>query len=70
MMDDVDWRHLVRGRQQIVHKALRQELALRVVGELLVKRRADTVRDTAHGHAPYNLRVDHGAAVVADEDSA
>src|SRR5439155_22934292 len=34
------------------------------VGELLVERRADAVRDPAVGHAVHDVRIDHHAAVV------
>src|SRR4029079_7203977 len=67
VMDDLDRRDLVRRRQEIIHEALRDELALVVVSELLVERSADAVGDPAHGHAAYNLRIDHRAAVVTDE---
>ena len=60
-------RHFVRRRQQIIHEALRDQLAFVVIGELLVQRRADAVGDAAHGHAAHDLRIDHGAAVVADD---
>src|SRR6476646_9064132 len=67
VMDDLDRRDLVRRRQELIHEALRDALALVVVGELLVERGADAVGDPAHGHAAYDLRIDHGAAVVTDE---
>ena len=67
VMDDLDLGHLVRRRQQIVHEGLRDELPLVVVGELLVQRRTDAVGNAAHGHAAHDLRIDHGAAIVADE---
>src|SRR4029079_13033982 len=38
VMDDLDRRDLVRRRQQVIHQALRDELALLVVGKLLVQR--------------------------------
>src|SRR5262249_24858582 len=63
----LDLGHLVRRRQEIIHEGLGDELALVVIGELLVERGADAVGDAAHGHAAHDLRVDHGAAVVADD---
>ena len=39
VMHDLDRRHLVRGRQQVIHEALRHQLAVVVVGELLVAAR-------------------------------
>ncbi len=66
VLDDLDRRHLARGRQQIIHEALRHQLALAVIGEFLIQRRADAVRDAAHGHAAHDLRIDHGAAIVPD----
>ena len=65
MIDDIDRRHFVRGGQQIIHEGLRDQLAVVVIGEFLVERRADAVRDAAHGHAAHDLRIDLRAAVVA-----
>src|SRR5262249_25834392 len=67
VVHDLDLGHLVRRRQEIIHEGLGDELALVVIGELLVERGADAVGDAAHGHAAHDLRVDHGAAVVADD---
>ncbi len=67
MVHDLDLGHLVRRRQQIIHEALRDELALRIVGELLEQRGADAVGDAAHGHAAHDLWVDDGAAIVPDD---
>jgi len=66
-MDDLDFGHLVRRRQEIVHETLREKLAVLVIGELLVERGPDAMGDAAHGHAAHDLRIDHRAAVVADE---
>ena len=52
--------------QQIIHEALRHELAFFVVGEFLIERGADAVGDAAHGHAAHDLRIDDGAAVMTD----
>ena len=35
--------------------------------EFLVERGTDAVGDAANGHAAHDLRIDHGAAVMADE---
>src|SRR5207248_9453508 len=55
VVHDLDLGHLVRRRQQIIHEALRDELALAVVGEFLEERGADAVGDAAHGHAAHDL---------------
>ena len=49
VMDDLDRRHLVRGRQEIIHEALGEELAVPVVGEFLVEGGPNAVRDAPHG---------------------
>src|SRR5215813_7464687 len=67
VMDDLDRGHLVRRRQQIIHQALCDALTLRVISELLIERRPDTVGDAAYGHAAYDFWIDHGAAIMADE---
>ena len=69
MMHDLDARHLVRGRQQIVHEGLAHHLPVVAVDELLHQRGADAVRDAAERHALDDVRIDHRAAVMADRRS-
>ena len=51
MMHDLDLRHFVRGRQQVIHEALADHLALVVIDEFLEQRGADAMRDAAERHA-------------------
>ena len=69
-MHDLHLRHLVRRGQQVVHEALRHQLAFAVEGEFLQQRRADAVGDAAERHAAHDVRIDDGAAVVADDVAA
>ena len=64
VIDDLDRWHLLRRGQQIIHETLRNELAVRIVGELLVECGANTMCDASHRHAAHDFRVDHGAAIV------
>jgi hypothetical protein len=41
-------------------------VALLVIDELLQQRRTETVGDSAKGHTPDDIRIDHDSAVVAD----
>ena len=47
VMHDLDFGHLVRRRQQIVHEALSNQLTLVIIDELLQQRRTKAMRDTA-----------------------
>ena len=66
VMHDLDLRHLVGGRQQVIHEALGHQLAFVVIDELLQQRGAEAVGDAAERHALDDMRVDHRAAVMAD----
>src|SRR5665213_4245755 len=66
MMHDLDVRYLVRGRQQVVHETLGDQMAFVVIDELLQQRRAETVRDAAERHALDDVRIDHRAAIMPD----
>src|ERR1039458_2553115 len=65
VIHDRNRRYLERGRNEVVHERLALELAVVAVGELLIQRRADAVRDAAIGHAVHVVRTDHHAAIVA-----
>src|SRR5579883_3673120 len=56
-------RHVVHGRQQVVHER-RVELSVLVVAQLLEQRAADALRDAAHVLRLHDARVQHRAAVV------
>jgi hypothetical protein len=57
-------RQFFDGRQTVVHESRRQELALLVVAQFFVKRRADALHDRALLLSVDDLRIDHVAAIV------
>src|SRR4051812_20729998 len=63
-------RHLMRGGQEVIHKAASKELALFVINELLKEARANSVSDAPEGHSFYDVRIDYGAAIVAKNVAA
>ena len=66
-MHDLDLGHFERRRQQIIHEGLGDHLALIVIDEFLEQGGADAVRDAAERHAFDDVRIDHRAAVMADD---
>ena len=66
MMHDLDFGHLVRRRQQVIHETLGDQMALVIIDELLQQRGAEAMRETAQRHALDDMRVDDGAAIMAD----
>ena len=66
MLGQYDLRHLMRARQQVIGEGAGQQLALRVIVEMLVERGADTMRGATQYHALDDIGVDHGAAVMRD----
>ena len=65
--DDLDVRRLAHGRQQIVGEGDGQRIAALVVGELLVERAAEPLREAAGDLALHQRRVDGAADVVGDD---
>ena len=64
MIHQLDLRHLVGRRHDVVGEAAGQKLALAVVAELLVERGADAVGGTAEHHAADD--VGHHIAAAGD----
>ena len=67
MVHHLDVGDLVDRGQQVIHEGAGQQLAVVVVGENLIERGADAVRDAAIDHAVDDVGIDHRAAVMADE---
>src|SRR6266576_845053 len=65
MLDLHRW-HLARGRNEIVHEAAAEQLAVGRVADLLQKRGADALCHAADHLAVDDHRVDHGPAVVCN----
>src|ERR1700738_1658572 len=66
-MTDLDLRHFTGRRDQIVHEACAQQLALVSIGDLLQQSRSDPLSDTAGDLALHDHRVDHYSTVFRDD---
>ena len=67
---ELDRRHLVRGRRQIVGQRGGQDVAGLVVDDFLQQRVADALRDTAMDLAVGDHRIDEPTGIFGDQKSS